>query len=402
MKYKYTATNRQGKIETGTIDAGSATDAAEQIRSSGLLVVALKKESGQWLAALAGVGWVPNVVKVTFAKHLSLMIKAGLPIDEAVMVLRDQADGRFRRVLSDVLKTVQTGRPLSDAFADYPGVFSELFIATVRAGESSGTLEESLNDLAEQLSRSYELQRKIRGAMIYPVVVLAAAGGIGVGLSLFVLPRVIKLFESITVKLPLATRMLLATSRFLVSHGVLFFAALAVGAVGLYNFMRWKPVRPASHGLLLKLPVFGKLAQNFNLAIFARTMGTLLKSGITIGEAFQIASNTLRNARYKKALLRVREGVETGAPASTVMEEFPKLFPSITSRMIAVGERTGKLEETFKYLAEFYEDEVDVMTKNLSTLLEPVLLIAIGLTVAYVAIAIIAPIYNFIGSIERL
>ena len=177
MKYKYTATNRQGKIETGTIDAGDSGAAAEHIRASGLMVVSLKKESGEWQNRLLGIGWVPNVVKVTFAKHLSLMIKAGLPIDEAVLVLRDQADGRFRRVLSDVLKTVQTGRPLSDAFADYPAVFSELFIAAIRAGESSGTLEESLNDLAGQLSKSYELQRKIRGAMIYPVVVLAAAGG---------------------------------------------------------------------------------------------------------------------------------------------------------------------------------------------------------------------------------
>ena len=196
--------------------------------------------------------------------------------------------------------------------------------------------------------------------------------------------------------------MLLWTSRFLVSHGTLFFIGLAAAVAAVFNFLRWKPVRPVSHAVLLKLPVFGRMAQNFNLAMFSRTMGTLLKSGITIGEAFQIASNTLRNARYKKALLRVREGTETGAPASTVMEEFPKLFPSITTRMIAVGERTGKLEETFQYLAEFYEDEVDVMTKNLSTLLEPILLIVIGLTVAYVAIAIIAPIYNFIGSIERL
>jgi type IV pilus assembly protein PilC len=164
----------------------------------------------------------------------------------------------------------------------------------------------------------------------------------------------------------------------------------------------WKPIRPFSHGILLRLPVFGGLARNFNLAMFARTMATMLKSGITIGDAFEIVSNTLRNARFKKALLRVRQGTETGVPASTVLEEFPRLFPSIATRMIAVGERSGKLEETFQYLAEFYEDEVDVTTKNLSTVLEPVLLIAIGLTVAYIAIAIITPIYNFIGNIERL
>jgi type IV pilus assembly protein PilC len=402
MKYRYTAASREGRPESGIIEARDSAAAADQIRASGLLIVSLKKEGSALLRTLAAFGWVPYVVRVTFAKHLSLMIKAGLPLDEAVRVLADQAQGRFRRVLEKVLKAVESGRQLSDAFAEHPQAFSELFVATVRAGESSGTLEQSLEDLALQLTKSYELQRKIRGAMIYPLLVVAAAFGIGMGLSLFVLPRIISLFESITVELPIATRILLGSSRFLVKHGTLFFAALAAAVFGLFQFLRLPPIRPFSHQLLLKLPVFGRLSRNFNLAMFARTMATLLRSGLTIGDAFQIASETLRNVRYKKALLRVRQGTETGVPASTVLEEFPKLFPAISTRMIAVGERTGKLEETFQYLAEFYEDEVDVMTKNLSTILEPVLLIVIGLTVAFIAIAIISPIYNFIGNIERL
>src|SRR5688572_16625960 len=400
MRFKYSATTAKGKIENGTIEAASSIEAAEQIRSSGLLVVSLRRDAGGTFANLVGIGWVPNVVKVTFAKHMSLMIKAGLPIDEAVRVLADQAQGRFRRALMGVLAAVEGGRQLSEGFAQYPNVFSELFIATVRAGESSGTLEQSLDDLAVQLAKSYDLQRKIRGAMIYPVLVLVAAAGIGMGLSLFVLPRVIGLFDSITVELPLATRMMIGFSRFMVAYGVPFSIGLVAAIFGLVQFLGWKPIRPFSHGVLLRIPVFGILARNFNLAMFARTMATLLKSGISIGDAFEITSNTLRNARYKNALLRVQQGTETGIPASTVLEEFPKLFPSITTRMLAVGERSGKLEETFQYLAEFYEDEVDVTTKNLSTVLEPVLLIFIGLTVAYIAIAIITPIYNFIGNIE--
>lgn len=317
-------------------------------------------------------------------------------------VLRDSAQGRFRRVLNDVLKGVEGGRPLSESFAEHRKIFSELFIATVRAGESSGTLDRSLEDLAVQLTKSYELQRKIRGAMIYPVIVLTAALGIGIGLSYFVLPKVISLFTSITVELPLSTRVLIGFSKFMVAHGPAFFAGLIGGIIGLYYFLKWKPIRPFTHGVILRLPVFGKLSRNFNLAMFARTMGTLLKSGIAIGEAFEITSQNIGNVRYRMALVRVKEGTETGIPASTVLEEYPKLFPSITTRMISVGERTGNLEETFGYLAEFYEDEVDNMSKNLSTILEPVLLIFIGLTVAFIAISIIAPIYNFIGSIERL
>ncbi len=402
MKYHYTATTRDGKVENGVIDARNSGEAADQIRQAGLMVVSLKKETGSLADFLLGFGGVTNVVKVTFAKHLSLMIRAGLPIDESVRVLRDQAQGRFRRVLSKVLQNVESGRPLSEGFAEYPGVFSELFIATVRAGEASGTLEESMNDLALQLAKSYELQRKIRGAMIYPIIVLTAAAGIGIGLAYFVLPKVISLFQSITVQLPLTTRLLIGLSRFLVAHGTAFFLGVAFTVIVIVQILKLKPIRPFTHYVLLKLPVFGKLAQNFNLANFARTMATLLKSGLSIGDAFQITSNTLRNVRYKKALLRVREATETGIPASTTLEEFPKLFPAITSRMIAVGERTGNLEDTFGYLAEFYEDEVDNMTKNLSTILEPVLLIVIGLFIAGIAIGIITPIYNFVGSISQL
>lgn len=402
MKFQFSATTRDGKVENGTIEAASAAEAADEIRRSGLLVVSLHGGGGSIMDRLTAIGWVPNVIKVTFAKHLALMIRAGLPIDEAVMVLRDQADGRFRRVLSGVLKTVESGRPLSDGFGNHRGVFSELFVATIRAGEQSGTLDQGLEDLASQLTKSFELQRKIRGAMIYPVLVLTAALGIGIGLSFFVLPKIIGLFSSITVELPFMTRVLIGFSKFMVEHGSVFFPVLIAAIIGIFNFLRWKPVRPFSHYALLKLPIFGKLAQNFNLAMFSRTMATLLKSGITIGEAFQITSNTMRNDRYKKALIRAKAGTETGSPASSILTEFPKLFPSISTRMLAVGERTGKLEETFGYLAEFYEDEVDNTTKNLSTILEPVLLIVIGLTVAFIAIAIISPIYNFIGNINRL
>ena len=402
MRFKYSATTAQGRIENGTIEARSSDEAAEQIRATGMLVVSLRRDAGGSFVNLLGIGWVPNVVKVTFAKHMSLMIRAGLPVDEAVRVLAEQAQGRFRKALMGVLKAVEGGRQLSEGFAQEPRIFSELFIATIRAGESSGTLERSLDDLATQLTKSYDLQRKIRGAMIYPVLVLTAAAGIGMGLSLFVLPRIIGLFDSITGELPLATRLMIGFSRFMVAYGVPFIIGLAFFIFGLVQFLKWKPIRPFSHGILLKLPVFGKLTRDFNLAMFARTMATLLKSGITIGDAFEITSNTLRNARYKRALLRVQKGTETGVPASTVLEEFPKLFPSISTRMLSVGERSGKLEETFQYLAEFYEDEVDVATRNLSTVLEPILLIVIGLTVAYIAIAIITPIYNFIGSIERL
>jgi type IV pilus assembly protein PilC len=402
MRYQFTATTPKGRIEKGAIEARTKAEAADQIRASGLLVVSLGRERSGFAGVLSAFEWTSPEARVTFAKHMSLMIRAGLPIDEAVRVLADQSKGRFRRDLLSVLKAVESGRSLADAFAEHPRTFSELTVAAVRAGEASGTLEENLDELAEQMTKNYELVRKIRGAMLYPAVVLVAALAVGISLSVFVLPRIIALFETITVTLPLGTRILLAFSRFVVAHGQAALLVGAVAALALYQLLRLKAVRPVTDTVILHLPVFGKLARNYNLAMFARAMATLLRSGMAIGDAFLVASNTLHSEPYKRALLKVREGTERGVPASSVIEEYPRLFPSIVSRMIAVGERTGKLEETYKYLAEFYEDEVDVTTKNLATLIEPVLLIVIGLAVAFIAISIISPIYSFIGSIQRL
>lgn len=402
MQYRFTATTKKGKVETGTIQALDSTDAAEQIRSAGLLLVSLQQRKGYNLSGLLGIGWVPNVTKVTFAKHLSLMIRAGLPLDESVAVLRDQSSGVFKRVLNDILKVVETGRPLSEAFAEHPRVFNEFFVSTIRAGETGGTLEQSLTDLAGQLTKSFDLRRKIKNAMTYPLIVVAAALILGLVLSLYVLPRTITLFESITVALPLSTRVLLSVSRFLVDKGIIFFPAVAGGIVLIWQLLKLKWVRPYSHALVLKLFFFGHFTKSYNLAVFARTMGTLLRSGINISEAVQITANTVKNERFKMALIKVKEGVEKGIPTSAALEDYQELFPAITTHMISVGEQTGRLEETYSYLAEFYEDEVDAMAKNLSTLLEPLLLIVVGLMVAGIAISIIAPIYNFIGNIDRL
>jgi type IV pilus assembly protein PilC len=402
MRYLYLGTTRDGQEERGIVEARDAAGAAEQVRHMGLMLINLRRDNSAFLANVLGFGWVTNLIKVTFTKHLSLMIQAGLPIDEAIRVLHDQATGRFRKILGEILKAVEGGRPLSEALARHPSVFSELFIATVRAGELSGTLEGSFRDLAVQLTKSYDVNRKIRGAMVYPILVISAALGIGLGMSIFVLPKILTLFSSITVTLPLPTRILMGISGFMVKNWAPFSIALAAAVFGLWNLFQLRSVKPITHAILLRLPIFGTMSRNFNLATFSRTMATLLRSGISIGEAFQICAETIRNVSYKRALIKVRETIETGAPASTVLEEFPRLFPATVTSMISVGEHTGKLEETLGYLSEFYEDEVDSTTKNLSTIMEPVLLLLIGLAVAFLAIAVIMPVYNMINSIDQL
>lgn len=402
MQYKYVATTREGKVETGLLTAEDTKAAGEQIRAAGLLLVSLKKKRESILESLVGIGSISPLEKVTFSKHLSLMIRAGLPIDESIGVLTEQVKGPFKKILDAVYETVQSGRPLSEAFAEHPKVFSDFFISAIRAGEQSGTLGESLQDLAEQMTKSFELTRKIRGAMTYPIIVVVAAVTLGMTLALFVLPKIINLFESITVDLPLSTRMLLASSSFMVEHGAIAVPGIIGLSILFWRFLKLKKVRPYSHYVYLHLPFFGKFTKEYNIAIFARTMGTLLRAGINIGEAIQITSNTVRNERFRLALANVREEVEKGVSMASLLADHPKVFPPLVSHMISVGEKTGRLEETYDYITQFYEDDVDGMAKNLATLMEPVLLIIIGIFVAGITISIIAPIYNFIGNIDRL
>ena len=402
MQYRYVATTRDGKVETGLLAAEDANAASEQIRNAGLLLVSLKRKRGSLAETALGLGTVSQLQKVTFSKHLSLMIRAGLPINESVGVLAEQVKGSFRKTLLSIQETVESGRPLSEAMGEHPKVFSEFFIAAVRAGEQGGTLGESLQELAEQMTKSYELTRKIRSAMTYPIIVVVAATTLAITLALYVLPRIITLFESITVTLPLSTRVLLASSNFLVNHGAIAFPVFFVGLIFIWRFFKLKWVKPYSHAVFLKIPFFGNFTREYNLAVFSRTMGTLLHSGINIGEAIQISANTVRNYRFRIALLRVKDEVEKGVSMASLLADYPNIFPPLVSHMISVGEKTGRLEETYEYITQFYEDDVDSMAKNLATLMEPILLIIIGLFVAGITISIIAPIYNFIGNIDRL
>ncbi len=345
-------------------------------------------------------GGVSLTQKLLFAKNLALMLQSGLPLSEALVVAEEASDVNFKKILREIGRMVQTGNTLADGMARFPKVFSSFFINTVRSGEASGTLEGNLAHAALQLEKDQDLRSKVKGALLYPTVVISATFVLGLVLAFVVLPKITPLFEGMHMQLPLTTRALLWFSHLLENYGVILLIGIVVFIFSLLFILRQKFSRPFNHAVLLHIPVFQKLVHNAALARFSLTMGTLLKAGIPIIEGLSITSGAIGNYYYEKALQKVIEGVEKGTALSEILERYPKLFPPLLTRMIQVGEKSGNLEETFLYLANYYEREVDVSAKSLTTAIEPILLLIIGGAVAFLALSIITPIYNITGSIH--
>lgn len=338
--------------------------------------------------------------KMMFAKHLSLMLKAGLPLREGVATVEDQIEaGYFKETLKDILKHLEAGESLGDSLEKHSDVFDDLAINVVKVGEGSGTLQENLFYLAEQLEKSYKLKRKVRAAMIYPVLVLAATIGLAAGLAIFVLPKLSSLFKSLDFVLPWPTKVLLWLTEMFQTNGLLILGGFLAVVVLLIALSRWRPVRKFNHWLLTHLPIVGPISRNKNLAEFNRNMGLLLKSGIPVLKAIQITTDSMGNLVYQEKLRKVKDNIEAGEKISSNLEEFPHYFPKTATRMVAVGEKSGSLVESFSYLGDFYEEEVDSTMQNLSSVLEPVLLVIIALLVGFVAVSIILPIYRLTGNL---
>lgn len=338
---------------------------------------------------------VSHLDKLLFVKHLSVMIKAGLSLREGVSTIEEQAKSKsFKKILNNIVKKLDNGEALGESLSAYPNAFNELFVNLIKAGEASGSLEENLNYLSIQLEKDHDLRRKVKAALLYPLIILIATLGLGGALSIFVLPKLIPLFKSLNVDLPLYTKILLFTVESIQNYGLFILGGIILLIIFIIFISKLRPIKSLNHRILLKIPIVGTIAKNINLAVFSRTLATLIKSGVSILEAMDIASNTLGNVIYKKKLIDLTSEIQQGKRMTDYLKKESKIFPSIFSRMIAVGEETGNLENSLFYLADFYEKEVDSATKNLSTILEPILLVIIGLVVAFVAISIISPIYQ--------
>lgn len=341
--------------------------------------------------------------KVLFTKHLSVMLKSGIPLDEAVISIRDQTKNtNFKEVLDDIVKELQNGQSLEKALSRHPKVFDKIYLSLVAVGEKSGSLEENLEYLATQLRKSYEFNKRVSGAMLYPKLVLVSSLIMGGSMALFVLPQLFDLFTSLDVALPLSTKILLFVANLMKNYGFFIVGGIIILGVCFSLFIRTKVFKPKWHQVILSFPKFGELNQNVELTNICRNLGIMLKSGLTIITALETQRDATENLVYKDYLEKLRVAIDKGKKLSEEMisQKF-KYVPSIVPKMISVGEGTGKLDEVFIYLGDFFEEEVDDATKNLSSTLEPILLLVIGAVVAFMALAIISPIYQLTGGIKR-
>ncbi|MBI4050594.1 MAG: type II secretion system F family protein [Candidatus Doudnabacteria bacterium] len=333
--------------------------------------------------------------KILFAKRLSILIKAGVPLLECLQMMHKQASTRSTRKILEVLKAdVESGQYLSASMTKFKKIFGDFAVNIIRVGEVSGTLYENLHYLAEELKKKQALRRKVVNALVYPIFIIIATFGITGLLTIYVFPKVLPIFSSLNFPLPWTTKVLIFISNLFLHYGFWILGGL-VGLVAVFFFlMRNKKFKLFFDRTILRIPLVGRISQGYNMANLCRTFGLLLKSDVMIVEAAKITANSLNNLAYRKELHAIGENITKGETVSAHMHRKSKLFPAILSQMVTVGESTGNLSDTLIYLSDLYESEVDDLTKNLSSVLEPALMAFMGIIVGFIAISIITPIYE--------
>lgn len=362
-----------------------------------VIVPAEEKPKREWFLRF------PIQEQILFAKRLSLFVKAGVPILKALNMLNKQTKHKgTQKIFQHLVTGVEQGQSLSRTLrVKYRRLVGEFTINVIEVGEVSGTLRENLNYLADELQKKQALRRKVINAMVYPAFIIAATLGITVLLTAFVFPKVLPIFNSFpSFELPMTTRLLIFISNTMRDFWYAIIGLIILAIVGFIFGMRREKFRLKVHQYSLRIPIIGNLLRSYHLANTTRTLGILLRSNVPIVKAILITSEAATNLVFRNKLRDVAERVRHGTPLSSELAMYPKIFPPITSQMVEVGETTGSLTNSLVFLAELYEGEVDDQTKNLSSFLEPALMVFIGILVGFVAISIITPIYTFTQSIK--
>lgn len=334
--------------------------------------------------------------QVLFAKRLSFLIKAGVSILESITLIRNQTKSkRKRKIFDTIIQDISAGQFLSTSLEKYGHLFGEFTINIIRIGENAGVLSENLIYLADELAKRQALQRKVQGALIYPIFISIATLGVTGMLVVFIFPKIMPIFISLNITLPLTTRMLLAVSIYLQEWGLLTLLGAIFGII-VFIIVRniILPVRKATDWILLKLPIAGNIARAYNSANFCRTLALNIRAGVNLVESLHITADVTKNILYKNAFEDFASHVVKGERISSSMMEYSKLFPDMLPHMILIGETTGTLSNTLSYLSDLYETEVDESTKNLSNSIEPILLMTMGVIVGLIAVSVISPIYE--------
>jgi len=346
-------------------------------------------------------GGVSLKEKIFFAKYLSIMTNAGIPLRDALAVIKEQTKNkRFGKMLDWIISEVENGQYLSVSLAAFPKVFDYLFVSLVRVGEESGRLSENLNYISIQLDRADSLRKKVRGALIYPIIILVGVFIVVGYLTFFTLPQLLPMFKSLKVTLPPTTQFLFDFSHFCTVNWPYILGVIVLLIIAFRLLLISKKVRYALHRAEITIPLFGPLLRSTQITRMSQVMGTLLAAGVDVVKALEITSESVNNLVFRRELKRVAGELQLqGKNIADCLN--PNYFPAFVVQMIRVGEKTGKLDDSFRYIAEFLTKEIDDMVNNMTTVIEPVLLLVMGFVVGFVAISVITPIYKITEGIHR-
>lgn len=399
--FTYSARGKDGQIVSGSLEKQSREDAAASVIEQGLTPINISEiKNRNLLGKISVLSTISLTEKVLFSQELATLVNAGVPISQALVILEKQTKNkRFKSVIGDLAKDVDGGNTLSASLAKYDKVFPPLFVSMVNSGEVGGTLDQSLNQLAEQMNKDRELTSKIRGALIYPTVIFVGMIGALIFMMITIIPKLQDMFDQLGGDLPATTKSLIFLSKAFTKYGLV---TVAIFSIIIFSFRYLKShVKPFKHfldAMTLKLPVFGNLTIKMNIARITRTLSSLLSSGVSIVESLEIIGNSTQNLLFKEAIIKTAEKVGNGGGIAETFRMY-KFFPSLVPQMISVGEETGSTDAILKKIADFYDGDVDNITKNLSVLLEPMIMILIGVMVGYVIVSIITPIYSLTNMI---
>jgi type IV pilus assembly protein PilC len=402
MKYKYKARNQAGAVQEGVVEASSISNASALLQRHNLIVVVLDpiKESSVVMGFFRLWEGVSGKEFVIFSRQLAVTVEAKVPILAALKGIIEQTENPyFARVLSTVLADVDEGQSLSDSLRKHPEVFSDIYVNMIQAGEVSGNLQQALESLADNIEKNYALSQKIKGVLYYPAFILSAFFLVGFLMITFVIPKLTEMLKETNAALPITTRMLISTGDFMQHYWWAVIIAITAAIVGVVYYIRSDDGKKEFDVIKLKIPLVGRVLKFVYLSRFADSLSTLVRSGIPIVSALLITSRVVGNSVFENYITEAADKVKTGGSMSEVFSK-KKDFPAIMTQMIKVGEDTGKLDSTLDIMAKFFSREADQIVSNLSAIIEPVLIVVLGVGVGTLVFSIIIPIYNIAQGIK--
>ncbi|MFA5838808.1 MAG: type II secretion system F family protein [Candidatus Paceibacterota bacterium] len=404
MRFKFKAIKKDGEIYEEVLEAKDKFDLFTQLKNEEATLISSEelrdKNFSSYKKLFSFLEKIKTDEKIMFARNLGAMIKAGLSLARAISVINRQTKNlKMKKILESIEKDLKEGNTFGSAISKFPDVFSQLFVSMVGAGEESGDLSGSLKTIAGQMERSNNLRKKIKGAMIYPTIIIIVMIIIGILMLIFVVPTLTSTFEELGVDLPFSTQIIIGISKMFKENTILLLSIFILIFGGGYLYFRTPKGKRFFDFIILRTPMIKTLVKEINSARTTSTFSSLLSSGVDVVKSLEITKSVLQNSFYKEVIDLAKKSIQKGAPISQIFRDNENLYPAFVGEMVSVGEETGQLPDLLMQVATFYEEEVERKTKNISTIIEPLLMVVVGVALGFFAVSMITPMYSLTNSI---